>query len=463
MEAGRSVGLRLKQGFFSLGKLLSLAGFSSALCIQTAFSMDSLDDQTLGGVTGEGVAIVLEDWRFAMRPTSYMEQIGTNLPNPRPSGMTFRRGDLRWYGLTMSAIGSANSSTWLEGACSGQGYNGLGCPRGGDVPLFAAHDNPYIIRAFNYTGWDTTNSSVERTVFDILAPTSQDYYRFAFWGEIIGDKTNQFPGDPGGACPAGGCRLKAQTIIQGNAANSKLKLLRVTDPNNASQQTLGLIYDSWLRGDFRFSVAQLVGNDTEGQAVNFDPNEGLHFRNVVAHLPLGQMFYQAMTLDATSSLDGNFTLELGRVPNQSNVIADFYSANAGDTVGYTTAYNGVTKTGTQPSARYYETHGYVTWGDWYPGKATGTRNGANDSNDGIFFVSKSAYSAVRYRWTNLDVADFRSNTSFSGNTLGMTYGAEGITQNTTNIAAGGVANLGDSRIDGLLMNHLKLTSLGANQ
>ena len=484
-------------------------------CVGVVFSMqahgmDVLPDEQMSSVSGAGIAIALEDWRFSIEPTGYIEQTGSDWAAARPAGLSFRRGDLRWYGFTMSALdGVGAQTTWTEANCASAGFNGLGCSRGGGVSRFAAHDNPYVVRAFNYPGFNTNGVAITRTVLDVLAPSTagavpaitnaQDDYRFAFWGEIEVDRNNRFPGDAGAAIGAGQSnRLKSQTIIQGNAQNSVLRLFRVTDPaagnTNVNNQTLGMLYHSYLKGDFRFSLAQAgVTSDAQGVAVVFHPNEGLHFRNVRAYVPLGQMFYQAMTLDSTRGpapgyalvKDGNFTLELGRIPNVTNAYNDFYSLLAGDTTGYLTARNGLDGVNlTKPSARYYETHGYSRWGDWFPTCAgagcvssTGTRNTANATNDGIFFYALTAVPFFTYRWSRLDVTDFRARTNSPSvladrNRLGMTRGAEGTSGNgtlgnfqriDTTVAASTAINLGDARIEGMSINYLKLTSLGANQ
>lgn len=68
-------------------------------------AIEALDDADLSAVSGAGIAIALEDWRFAMEPTGYMEQTGSDWAGARPAGLSFRRGDLRWYGFTMSGVG----------------------------------------------------------------------------------------------------------------------------------------------------------------------------------------------------------------------------------------------------------------------------------------------------------------------------------------------------------------------
>jgi len=69
-----------------------------------AVAAEPMADEDLADVSGAGIAIALEDWRFSMEPAGYMEQIGSDWQGAGPAGLSFRRGDLRWYGFTMSGI-----------------------------------------------------------------------------------------------------------------------------------------------------------------------------------------------------------------------------------------------------------------------------------------------------------------------------------------------------------------------
>ncbi|MDQ8036261.1 MAG: hypothetical protein REI12_02490 [Pedobacter sp.] len=302
--------------------------------------------------------------------------------------------------------------------CANAGVNGLGCPRGGPIKYFAAPDNPYVLRVNNYaagpantSGGGSTASVIGngivtyqgntgaadwkadgtggsgQTVLEFTAPAltnpsgqfshrnAQDDYRFSFWGEIESGR--------GGS---GGGMLKSQTMIKGNAAGSVMRYFKFTqtatspglaipfDPTKGAgnctdsgcpatgtgstynNRTLAIAYDSYLHGDFRFSVAQAnscsglsgsalttcqagtdyvpgaINSDAAGVAVDFDAREGMYFLNADVHVALGQPFYQALTINMprnsstnAPTKDGNFTLEIPLIPNIEAVYTRFYS------------------------------------------------------------------------------------------------------------------------------------------
>lgn len=613
---------RLSRPLAAGGILLALLAGSPMV----AHGLAALDDDELTGITGEGLTFAWTDFRMLSNPTSYLEQLGsdesdglscTTASPAEPAGCR-RRGDLRWYGMSVSATGTALglgvgagawNTSWTTTSgnmtqCTDAGYNGLGCPRGGPIALFAAHDNPYVLRVFDYGGngttaaatrtqigngivtyegnrtpgaWvpgtasnETTNGS-SQTVLEWLAPTSQDYYRFAFWGEIESGRDLTT-----GASGKG--LLKSQTIVQGNAAGSVLRFFKFTqntrspgltswDPIGGApsctdsgcasvdtagtafnNQTLALVYESYLQGDFRFSVAQTEATPVQGTPVVFHSREGLHFRNVRAFFPLGQSFYQALTLDVPRNAstnapvtNGNFKLEIPLLPNRTAVFTRFYSLlTSSDGVaasavpstwdyGYATARSallsitpGANTTGYPAvNPNYWKTHGYSRWGNWFPCQGVGcpnpptavpaARNLYNASDDGIFFGNIAAYNAFAYRVNTIDVrtgdrigygtttvqdyADFGACTAAAtGNNrwlcgYGGSYAAGTAAANSSStlyhpahyylydingteqpglatrtvvpIAANGVLNIGDSRVEGMQINFMRFTSYGA--
>lgn len=519
-----------------------LFGLVALLPLSKIAALERLNEAEMSSVSGAGMAFVWDDFRWLTKPTSYFEQVGSA---PDPS-TTFQRGDLRWYGLSVSALGAG--TTWTEtgmnmDACANQGYGGLGCPRGGVIADFAAHDNPYVLRVMDYSGGGSSASSigngvvtwagdtsVSKTVLELLAPTDQDQYRFSFWGEIEAGK------NPGSGTNNG--LLKTQTIIQGNASDSVIRFFQFTEPGN---ENFAIMYHSQLRGDFRFSAGQVSGksSDVLGVPVAFDPYEGLHFRNVDAFIPLGQLFYQALTIDVPKDSsgndiqDGNFVLAIDALPDVLAVYRRHYSLAVADSVdaGYITARAAILENtpGALPAVtvpdNYYKTHGYSRWGDWYPCQGIGcpavpitnpTRNVYNTTSDGIFFSKCSGcsdFNAMAYTLTSVDVRSGQdqytcpggsncgaytprggggryyrqqvSCTPASGSDYSCGYGGgysiDAGTDYTTaskvnpayyfGIGSGaassipvintGVANLGDSRAEGLMINEFRFTSLGA--
>ena len=107
-----------------------LSTLMAVACMTPASALTALDDEQMADVSGAGLAAVWEDFRFLMKPTSYFEQVGSTAA----PGTTFQRGDLRWYGISMSGKGNAASSySWTEtggnmSACAGGGIAQTGCP-----------------------------------------------------------------------------------------------------------------------------------------------------------------------------------------------------------------------------------------------------------------------------------------------------------------------------------------------
>ncbi len=523
-----------------------LVGLLSILPLQ-GLALERMDDKAMSGITGAGLAFVWEDFRWLTKPTSYFEQVGSGVsPNT-----TFKRGDLRWYGVSLSS--KSLGYTWTQtgttmDACTGNGSGGLGCPMGGPIAEFSAHDNPYVLRVMDYAGdgsdatqigngvvtWDgnTDPAGSSRTVLEFLAPTEQPNYRFSFWGEIEAAKNPATLTNQG--------LLKTQTIIQGNASDSVLRLFQFTEPGN---NTLALLYHSHLQGDFRFSANQLLGKESDvlGEPVAFDPRSGLHFRNVDAYVPLGHLFYQALTIDVPRDglgnpiQNGNFVLEVDAIPDELAVYRRHYSLAVPDSpdAGYVTARAALLANtpGATPAVavpgNYFKTHGYSRWGDWYPCQGVGcanpptsmpaARNQYNTTNDGIFFrkcTGCANFDAFAYRMTAVDVRPGNNEFTCPGNWSGCssnstryqttaqncTPGGSGDarfqcgygggyslpggrattvngkvnpmhylttlfgntpTASPVNVINTGVANLGDARIEGMVINEFRFTSFAA--
>lgn len=398
--------------------LLAVMTCSLVALGQPLYGMEPLDDPALADVSGTGLAFALDDFRFQAAPTSYIEQIG----GEPASGTTFARGDLRWFGVTLSNWDagefSSQRTTW-EGTC-GNGYNNMGCPISTQgIGDYANHDNPFLLRVFEYqrvglnaagNDWvgspvvdGTSAGGVNRTVLDLLGPSDSQDWRWSFWGEIQASDTD----GSGNITNVLGV-LRNQNLILGKpAAYSRPPSIFGTGAGNPLDgamlrmfqyrgqrldgsgtsildETMGLVYHHRLSGNYRFSLNQKSGSLSTDPVPQFSNQEGLYFTDVNAFLPLGQLYYQGVVLDSVKPVgggagDGNFIIELTSVPNDPNAYNDLYSI-AGD--------NGYRRYGRND--RYYETHGYVEWGSQFP---TCTGGGANGS---IQCMSGSGVSGVRY-------------------------------------------------------------------
>lgn len=399
-------------------------------------SLTAIDDDSLSEVTGEGIAVALQDFRLATDPHSYIEAIGTT----PPSGAPFKLGNGRWYGLSMTGTGAG--TMWDGSACTGSGD--LSCPVGtAGVPWLAPFDNPFILRVFNYNKLNYQGASQDWTVFESLVPTNHDPFRQAFWGEI---EALNGDGSVAGV-------LQSQSIMTNvNLGGTRVRLFQTA---NTADPTLGLTADWRLKGNFRFSVAQAAGSPNAIKTPpKFDNNEGLYYKNVDTFLPLGQLHYQAVTLNDLASVDdGNFVIELTPISSsQSAIYNDFYSLNSGDSTGYATAFaarsNGA-------STRYYETHGHVRWGNF------GTTNAATASDDGIYFGSiPGGTITARVQNGGEEVKELDgSGTGYYASPQGSNaYGPTNYTSTAPNTA---FVNIGDARIEGLMLQHLRITSCSA--
>lgn len=416
-----------------------------------AQALKELSDDSLSDVQGAGLAFPFDEFRFAMAPTSYIQLTGSDTDlGTGPGQTTFRRGDLRYYGLSMTRATTdgalaADGIDWAGDACSG-GFRGLGCPMNdGFIQNFSNFDNPYVWRAFNYTGLEPDGAETsDRSVFEILGPSDMDAFRWAFWGEVesgrqYGAVDRGFAPITGATCGAAGnesgadCITQLQNIIigkpvsygkprsifgddtQGNASQAPalrfFQYAGTTDETGANPTTYGLQYLHRLSGDYRLSVNKTSGSTLRGVVPEFTNEEGLYFTDVQTYLPLGQLHYQAIVFDNTQAGstnvgtgDGNIVIELTRIPEVDAVYNDFYSLAPGDTQGYKR---------TNRPARYYETHGYVEWGGGFP---------TNPNPNGM---GGSGVSQVRFSGVDPDGLTVNLNTLPNSACMGGGYGVGG--------------------------------------
>jgi hypothetical protein len=477
-------------------------------------AMQALSDDEMEDVSGAGIAVALENFRYMMAPTSYMEQVGvvpagaaacTGVGSGASNTNCWRRGDLRWYGINLSGaenIGGSGSH-WNETSTCNPANGAMNCPRGGVIGgpggWFSPFDNPYLMRAWSPVGMGYNGSIINsdpnnpgKTIYEYLAPTNQPNYIMSFWGEIEAGATRNPAINPlsfGQGANNGGGLLKSQTIIRGNAAGSIFRLFKFTETGASPVygETFAMFYHNRLRGDFRFSVAQstTLNSDVIGVPVVFADTEGLHFRNVNAFMPIGQLYYQALVLDAVGS-GGNFSLSLTKIPNQPLVYERFYGLNPGDTRGYTTAlahvrdWNVPCASGNQACANRRLSHGYIRYGDWYPASAawaasSGVRNTANNATDGIFFRKCPSCENFRAFARRPLVIDKRGETFSRQRTQNYNCSTGNAGGCSINSPGGGPVfsgspgdfsrtyptdrvNIGDARIEGMLIQQLSIVS-----
>ncbi len=471
----------------------SLWATAAALAAPTAFaltgSMESLSDEDMSGITGEGLAFAALDFRFQMASTSYFEQFGT-----AGGGGGFKRGDLRWYGLTISnGVDTSGFTHWDNTACTPlAGNESLSCPQANNgVAVLAAYDNPYVLRSYAYTGQTVNTASdgtagtaaVSRTVLELLSPSNSDLFRWAFWGETESGKDlaagaagkgmlqsqSMIVGKPSSpaqntviaaGCTASNC-TPANSSLPGTTATPRFgSVLRLYQVANAADPTVGLFYHHRLSGDFRFSVNQDNASAASGVGipVRYTTTEGLYFKGVSVYLPLGQLNYQSVVFDSFGSgtTAGNFSIEVTRPPTNAgatdaDAYNDFYSLSSCSDARYAGANCGYQRQAfAARPARYWETHGYAIWGTL--GTANDDKGGSVDTvrpvdtTDGIYFRGIANFNTIA------DRPDPNEQDAQPARVYGS-YESDGELRTAV--------NLGDSFIEGILIQHLKITSCGA--
>lgn len=438
---------------YSLRKSMPALAAALVSCMTTsAYGLVEMADEQMSEISGAGIAIVLEDIRITASPTSFLEFTGS-----APGSAEFERGDIRWYGISITGTDTSFGSTW-SGSC-GAGILDLGCAQGGYVTHFAPHDNPLLLRAFDYSRVDGLgNTNVSRTVLELLFPSDHEPYRFAFWGEL---NVNQGAG-----------KLQVQNIWNNvNQGGGSLRIFNHVYGAGFNDNTFGLIFTNYFEADIRMSLAQgFFSPDTLGMVPEFEEYEGMYANDFRVYFPMGQMHYQALIADDVPGSNGNFVLEQTLVPNDEDAYNHFYGRTIADDP--TGGYNR-TESVRNALGSYHETHGYLRIGDWVgtqnyayydptqgdngangnPHKAHGepaagacmadrvscAKNGRYDSNDGLFF-SSYAGGTITNRTYSPHTDNSRTKTPTAGN--------ESMT----------IINLGDAQISGMLTHHMKITT-----
>lgn len=491
----------IKMGFLAFILLLPAAAQSA---------MEALEDEELSEHTGAAITIGWQNLRFLAGPTTYLEAKGDFTLAP---SAPWKRGDLRYYGFGYSGVTPVAA---YAGTCSA-GYAGLGCPIGNLIPYFMPFDNPLIIRVFDYTAIRFGGTNLTQTVFEFLGPTNSSPFRYSWWADLLvnSSTSSRLQGQ------AVSNNVKLSTVENGVRNNMKIRLVRHTNPLDP---TIGLIFENHWSGDFRYSVNQaFYSPDTFGVPPVFTSSEGFYALNVKSFWPLGQLHYQSWTFDdngigPTGSGNGNFRWEV-TTPTAAGAYNNFYAVATGDTRGYqrrSTTANTIVKPSNAAltAANWYRTHAYIAFGDWWPnvnhyrfprsntsgspdtpilptypnhwldsgltgcsGATSVTSgvgcNGRYSTSDGMFFVSYdpsgggnppdpsgypapvySAYTGSRfYAWSDTLNPD-----DFSGDGDNTRFGVARI-NNPWN-GPTNMVNLGDGRVYGVLVNHIKLETKG---
>ncbi|AJD48320.1 hypothetical protein S7S_09540 [Isoalcanivorax pacificus W11-5] len=370
-------------------------------------NMTPLAEDEMAGVTGAGLAIAAHNFRFQAAPTSYIWVTGRQ-PGPAAAAAGWQRGDLFYYGTawTGGQTGAGTGTTFHQPGMAGGSCDqseALRCPIGVQgVPSFASVMNPYVFRVYEYPGVDYQGTFREGSdmpsVMELIGPSKTDNWRWSFWGEIEVGRTGN---DLTNRSHDGAGLLKSQTLIHGSPTTKDgkpavIRYLRTqqgTMADPSQNGSFGIIYESALSGDFRFSVGQNTDDrDGKGIVPFFNDSEGFYFHDVDAYIPIGRMHYQTLQIEP-SGTTGDFILRLTPIAPQSGqsqdmlafrmIYNEFYcgSANGADcaTQTITTADGNSVSKISNPNL---ETQGYIRWGDFSdPNRFTARDNGISFRNN----------------------------------------------------------------------------------
>ena len=350
----------------------------------------------------------------------------------------------------------------------------------GGAQGYAEVNNPFVMRvhSYNAVGLDAARTNwiggVDHTVLELVGATHSTPFRWAFWGQvdavqdtyalkspgvvtdaslvggttagrlenqeiIIGSPTSRFK--PDGSNPAGdgtgieiGCTGGGSGIT--GCANPNYKIMgpvfrmyqSMGEGNN--DQTLGMLYHHRLQGDYRFSVNEPGSRTAEGGAriPTFDAQEGMYFMHVNAYLPMGQLHYQSLVVsgvkDGSGNYTGDFITETSQLPNDPNAYNDFYGypANGANTTAPAGSQLGFNRNNLKD--RYYETHGYVRWGDNFPTSAEAIAQLGNGDATKVTNGMPGSGVANTKGWSGTGVT--------SGGSINVTYHLPSYAINSTN-------------------------------
>jgi len=445
------------------------------LCCSYSFALEALSDQALSNSTGEGIAILPENFKMVFQTaedgltaaqnqtrlanrnydTGFVRFIPVGPLSDTAKTAGAKKADVFLYGLALSA-----SDSNLNSRFSNLGFN------------WGQETNPWVFSVksisttanrvvYDFAGiaQDFSYLSLEAPyVLDGAANTATDNnIKLGMWGDFFArNPLVAAPVDAKNGAPANlnglDSRLRLQMVANGLSLNgSNLKLFQTLGGAASSSlptsynNTLGLAALIRLNTNdnptaatedkskaLRISTAETLTTDitndlttpaiSKTSAPNFNANDGVFLYSPNINLVLGSV-YQPLIVDTAA--DGqNFVIELTRIPNKANVYQQIYTDYTALAAGTTSAYKGST-------CNVQYCGDLITMGQTYQG---------NTATHGSISIG---------------TVGFTNNNKFlkadtSTNAIGVSF----VTPTGTK------TNLGSAAIDGMLIQHLKITTTG---
>lgn len=307
----------------------------------SSYALEAISDEEMSSTTGEGLAFLPENFSIIFDPDAYINYI------PVGPVSTGNKADLFIYGLAAGKSNLANNTTARTNA-------NLNDTTVSNITSWGTGSNPWVIRTETVTKPGFNTASEARAILSFQTPdylpttettaaNGADAYnlKMVLWTDVMvrnaavaNGNANQFTQ-----------RLRLQGVWDGFSINgTRLNIFQTANGSGTASynNTVGisgiLRFNSGTQGVLRFSTALKAneasmittpatggvspfvrGNSTAGQ---FNENEGLYIRDFDLNLPLGQLHYQPLVLDATAS--GNVIIELARIPNNASAYNEFY-------------------------------------------------------------------------------------------------------------------------------------------
>lgn len=447
-----------------------------SLCCTYSFALEALSDQALSNSTGEGIAILPENFKMVFQTAEDGLTAAQN--QSRLGNRNYDTGFIRFIPVgplseTAKTAGAKKADVFLYGLALSASDNNLNSRFSNLGFNWGQETNPWVFSVksisttanrvmYDFAGvaQDFSYLSLEAPyVLDGAANTATDNnMKLGLWGDFFArNPLVAAPVDAKNGAPANlnglDQRLRLQLVANGLSLNgSNLKLFQTLGGAASSSlptsynNTLGLAALIRLNTNdnpstatedtskaLRISTAEAlttdISNDLTTPAIsktaapNFNANDGVYLYSPNINLVLGSV-YQPLIVDTAA--DGqNFVIELTRIPNKANVYQQIYTDYTALASGTTSAYKGST-------CNVQYCGDVISMGQTYQG---------NTATHSSISIGTVGFTDSSNRFLKADT---------SNNAVGVSF----VTPTGTK------TNLGSAAIDGVLIQHLKITTTG---
>ena len=470
------------------------------LCLSSsAFALEALSDDRLSETTGEGIAMLPQDAYFVFRgaganeakdqlfkdrskDTGYFHFIpvgpltlaaqDTNKDNVvNANDHAVGKADLYLYGLALSKSDN-DSNTRLAATEDAAKIRSWGTPGNPWVLNVLTETNVPNFSASNCSGaadptCQVSFMSFEAPLYEVgnRDPAGADAYqlKLATWldafvldqNKAVGDSNLYHLGEkPGTSDASRANRLRLQAIWNNFGLNGSRVQVFQTLGGASNRDGMSVFYNNTLgvaallrlnSGDghglrsstgtqniLRLSTREASNsNNLETPAMNntlapiFDATEGVFVQNLNANLVLGSL-YQPLILGSDGK---NFSLELARIPNKAEIYRKIY-------IDYDNPSNSN-----------------------YTGSVCNIYQCGNNGLKG-YQGNNATHSSISIGSTEYDAAKNQLSAYKGADAIGISFGAPKYLQNTVPNPATVSHNMGSGVIDGVLIQHMKITTKG---